>query len=279
MIAQSTVRADARLAGASAALAPARAPLAPPPWYLPLKAGVDFLLALVLLIVASPLMLLAMALVKLTSRGPALYSQTRLGKNGAPFTIYKIRTMCQHAENGTGARWCLPGDNRVTRLGRVLRKLHLDELPQLWNVLCGHMSLIGPRPERPEFVPQLEQAIRLYDVRLQVRPGLTGLAQVQLPPDTDLASVRLKIAYDLYYIRGLGPWLDLRILAGTALHVLGVPFRAIRALCGFASSEAIQNHYQEIAECRSQIADCQEDKPPATVKNPQAEIHNPQSAI
>jgi lipopolysaccharide/colanic/teichoic acid biosynthesis glycosyltransferase len=279
MIAQSTVRADSRLAGAAAVLAPARASLRPPPWYLSLKAAVDFALALVLLIVASPLILLAMLLVKLTSRGPALYSQTRLGKDGAPFTIYKIRTMCQHAETATGARWCLPGDNRVTRLGRILRKLHVDELPQLWNVLCGHMSLIGPRPERPEFVPQLEQAIRHYRARLQVRPGLTGLAQVQLPPDTDLASVRLKLAYDLYYIRRIGPWLDVRIMAGTALHVLGIPFRAIRALCGLARSEAIQSYYQEIADGRALIAHRQEDQPPTAIQTPQPEIRSPQSAI
>src|SRR5206468_4326259 len=96
-------------------------------------------------------------LVKLTSRGPAFYSQTRLGLRGKPFTIYKIRTMIHNCESRSGARWCMPGDPRITLVGRLLRKTHVDELPQLWNVLRGEMSLVGPRPERPEFVPQLER--------------------------------------------------------------------------------------------------------------------------
>ena len=105
----------------------------------------------------------------------------RLGKNGRPFRLHKIRTMRHDCEKATGPRWAVPGDPRITPLGRFLRQTHLDELPQLWNVLRGEMSLVGPRPERPEFVPDLEQAIPHYRDRLLVRPGVTGLAQVQLP--------------------------------------------------------------------------------------------------
>jgi lipopolysaccharide/colanic/teichoic acid biosynthesis glycosyltransferase len=204
------------------------APTPPPPvvpsrhWYVRWKRGAEFLLALVLLVPGIPLILLAALLVKLTSRGPALYTQTRLGLNNKPFTLYKVRSMFHDCEKQSGIRWSLPGDPRVTRVGRVLRQLHLDELPQLWNVLRGDMSLVGPRPERPEFTPELEKAVPGYRERLRVRPGVTGLAQVQLPPDTDLTSVRTKLAYDLYYIRHLRLWLDLRILLCTAVQVLGV---------------------------------------------------------
>src|SRR5262249_23695826 len=145
-----------------------------------------------------------------------------------------------------GARWSTPGDSRVTPVGRLLRLTHIDELPQLWNVLRGDMSLIGPRPERPEFVPQLERAIPLYRIRLLVRPGLTGLAQVQLPPDTNLDSVRVKLAYDLWYVRQLNFVLDLRILFATALKLFGVPFGVIRAVLGLARKEEIVPAYQEL---------------------------------
>ena len=169
-------------------------------WYPSCKRAVEFAVALILFLLTLPLTALAMLLVKVTSRGPVLYSQTRLGRHGRPFTVYKIRSMTYGAESLTGACWSKPGDSRITPVGRWLRRTHIDELPQLWNVLRGDMGLIGPRPERPEFVPQLEQAIPLYRKRLLVRPGVTGLAQVQLPPDTDLASDRRKIVYDLYYI-------------------------------------------------------------------------------
>src|SRR3954471_12705663 len=144
------------------------------------KRAVEFTAALALLALTAPLLLLAALLIKLTSRGPAFYTQTRVGLGGRPFTIYKLRTMIHKAESLTGPRWSLPGDPRVTRFGQFLRLTHLDELPQLWNVLRGDMSLIGPRPERPEFVPELEQALPGYRKRLAVRPGVTGLAQVQL---------------------------------------------------------------------------------------------------
>ena len=183
---------------------------------------------------------LAALLIKLTSRGPAFYTQTRVGQEGRLFKIYKLRTMVHECEALTGARWSLPGDPRVTAVGRLLRVSHLDELPQLLNVLRGEMSLIGPRPERPEFVPELERALPGYWQRLTVRPGVTGLAQVQLPPDSDVTSVRRKLAHDLYYIERLGPGLDLRILFCTALYAVGVPFDRLARLAGTPGREAIE---------------------------------------
>jgi lipopolysaccharide/colanic/teichoic acid biosynthesis glycosyltransferase len=199
-------------------------------WYVCFKAAVDFGSALVLLLLASPVILFCALLVRLTSRGPAFYSQVRLGRGGRPFRIYKLRTMVHDCEKASGARWSTPGDPRITAVGRFLRRTHLDELPQLWNVLIGDMSLVGPRPERPEFVPSLERAIPGYRDRLLIKPGVTGLAQVQLPPDTDLTSVRRKLSYDLHYVRSVGLWLDLRLLLCTAVHMLGVPYAAVGRL-------------------------------------------------
>ena len=199
-------------------------------WYAWVKAAGDFAVALVLLVVLTPLLLVVGVLVKLTSSGPALYSQLRLGKNGRAYRIYKFRTMWHNCEQQSGPQWSRPGDPRVTRLGRLLRRTHLDELPQLWNVLRGDMSLVGPRPERPEIVPLLEEAIPGYRRRLLVRPGVTGLAQLQLPPDTDLASVRRKLAHDLYYVQCCGPWLDLRILLATAGYLAGTSVGLLQRL-------------------------------------------------
>jgi lipopolysaccharide/colanic/teichoic acid biosynthesis glycosyltransferase len=216
--------------------------------YVRAKAVGDFILALLLLAATAPVLLVALALVKLTSRGPALYSQTRVGRGGRPFTLYKVRTMTDGCEQVTGACWSEPGDRRVTWLGRWLRRTHIDELPQLWNVLRGQMSLVGPRPERPEFVPQLERAIPHYRARLLVRPGLTGLAQVQLPPDTDLASVRLKLAYDLHYVRNIGCWLDLRIHLATALHMVGLPVGWIARMLDLPRLQSVEQEYQRLIE-------------------------------
>ena len=199
-------------------------------WYASCKATGDFVAAIMLFVLTAPLMVLSMILVKLTSRGPVIYSQTRLGRDGRPFTIYKIRTMLHNSEATTGPRWSTADDPRITPVGRFLRRTHLDELPQLWNVLRGEMSLVGPRPERPEFVTQLERAMPRYRDRLAVRPGVTGLAQVQLPPDTDLNSVRRKLVCDLYYIERLSFWLDLRILVCTAFGFLGIPYAVSRKL-------------------------------------------------
>jgi lipopolysaccharide/colanic/teichoic acid biosynthesis glycosyltransferase len=230
------------------------APLHTPPglprrsWYLAFKLTLDVSAALVLLVLTAPLILLAALLVKLTSPGPAFYTQTRVGRKGRLFTIYKIRTMIHNCESLTGPRWSIPGDPRVTWVGRVLRLSHLDELPQLLNVLRGDMSLIGPRPERPEFVPELEKAIPAYRQRLAVRPGVTGLAQVNLPADTDLGSVRLKLAFDLHYIRHLGPWLDVRILLCTVLYSVGVPFRFSRRLFRLPENEAVDKSLPPVSD-------------------------------
>jgi lipopolysaccharide/colanic/teichoic acid biosynthesis glycosyltransferase len=194
-------------------------------WYGAAKRGQDILCACVLSIVAVPIILLASILVKMTSRGPAFYAQVRLGRHGVPFKIYKIRTMVDGCESVTGPCWSVPGDSRATPVGRLLRRTHLDELPQLLNVLRGQMSLIGPRPERPAFLPVLEQALPSYRRRLLVRPGVTGLAQLHLPPDTDLRSVRSKLTCDLYYIEHLSFGLDMRIMVCTVLYAAGVPFR------------------------------------------------------
>ena len=210
---------------------PSPEPLSRRNWYVAAKPALDTILALLLAFVTLPVLLLAAVLVKLTSRGPVLYSQIRLGRHGKPFSIYKLRTMYHECERVSGVCWSQPGDPRVTPLGRLLRATHLDELPQLWNILRGDMSIVGPRPERPEFASSLERAIPEYANRLLVRPGVTGLAQVQLPPDSDLASVRLKVAHDLYYLRHFSCWLDVRILACTALHLFGIPCHALcRAL-------------------------------------------------
>jgi lipopolysaccharide/colanic/teichoic acid biosynthesis glycosyltransferase len=209
-------------------------------WYLPVKAAAEFLFALALLALASPLIAFLAFMVKLTSRGPAFYRQTRVGQYGQHFNIIKLRTMVDNCESLTGPRWCIPGDPRVTLVGRILRATHLDELPQLVNVLRGDMSIIGPRPERPEFLPKLERSLPGYRNRLLVRPGVTGLAQVQLPADTDLESVRRKLRYDLYYVEHMSPTLDVRILFCTGLYALGFPFRIAGTLFGVPGSALVE---------------------------------------
>jgi lipopolysaccharide/colanic/teichoic acid biosynthesis glycosyltransferase len=217
-------------------------------WYDPCRRLAEGIYAAVLLVLTAPLIALAALLVKLTSPGPVLYSQTRLGRGGKPYTIYKIRTMVHNCEKASGPQWCTKQDPRVTRVGYFLRKAHLDELPQLWNVLRGDMSLVGPRPERPEFVPHLEKSIPNYADRLLVRPGVTGLAQVQLPADTDLSSVRRKLKCDLYYVRNVGPWLDLQILFATAFYLVRIPFAVPRRLLGVPAVETIERLTPEGAE-------------------------------
>jgi lipopolysaccharide/colanic/teichoic acid biosynthesis glycosyltransferase len=202
----------------------------------------DLVLAGVLLVAAAPVMLVVALLVKVTSRGPVIYSQTRLGLGGRRFGIYKFRTMWHNCEHLSGPCWSPAKDPRVTPLGRFLRASHLDELPQLWNVLRRDMSLVGPRPERPELVPPLEKAIPRYAERLRVRPGVTGLAQVQLPPDQDLASVRQKLVCDLYYIEQGGLLLDLRLMVCTGLAVVGVPFDWLRVLLRIPVLPALVGH-------------------------------------
>jgi lipopolysaccharide/colanic/teichoic acid biosynthesis glycosyltransferase len=205
------------------------------------KRWCDCAIAGPLLVLCAPIILLAVVAVRLTSRGPGIYTQTRLGLARRPFTIYKIRTMAHNCEAKTGARWSSgKSDARVTRLGRFLRKTHIDELPQLWNVLRGDMALVGPRPERPEIITQIEPLVPGYAQRLTVLPGVTGLAQVQLPPDTTVESVRRKVRYDAYYAAHLSLWLDLRLILVTAGKMLGLvaPVRALLRVPGPAAVEA-----------------------------------------
>jgi lipopolysaccharide/colanic/teichoic acid biosynthesis glycosyltransferase len=217
------------------------------PW---IKRRLDLFLGLIGLILSAPLIAAAAVLVKLTSRGPVFYSQVRLGLNGKPFLIYKIRSMYQNSEAGTGACWCTKGDPRITPVGRILRWSHVDELPQMWNILVGEMSLIGPRPERPELIPGLERAIPRYRERLLIRPGLSGLAQVQLPPDTDQNSVRRKLAHDLCYVQHCSFWLDCRIFLATILHVCGTPYDSTRYLCALPGGEVVSEQYESNVQIR-----------------------------
>jgi lipopolysaccharide/colanic/teichoic acid biosynthesis glycosyltransferase len=189
----------------------------------PLTNAGELSLVLFVFLMTLPLVILAYLIVKLTSRGAGIYSQNRVGRNGKVFLIYKLRTMYENCERWSGPKWAEPSDPRVTPFGRFLRSSHLDELPQLWNVLRGDMTLVGPRPERPEIVAKLEAEIPRYRERELIRPGVTGLAQIQLPPDTDIESVRRKLAYDLYYLREASLSLDLKIMMATALKVAGVP--------------------------------------------------------
>lgn len=157
---------------------------------------------------------------RLASPGPLFYRQVRVGRGGRPFTIYKLRSMVPDAEAGTGAVWAAVGDSRVTPVGRWLRRTRLDELPQVLNVLRGEMSIIGPRPERPEFVERLAQEIPFYRARHSVRPGLTGWAQVQYEYGRTVDDARIKLEYDLYYVRHASPLLDLQILFRTVAIAL-----------------------------------------------------------
>jgi lipopolysaccharide/colanic/teichoic acid biosynthesis glycosyltransferase len=218
--------------------------------YLPVKHALDFVLALGLLVVAAPILAVLWVVIRVSSRGPAVYSQVRLGLHGRPFTLYKLRSMVHNCESASGPQWSTPGDARITPLGWFLRKTHLDELPQLWNILRGEMSLIGPRPERPEFIPALERSVPLYRQRLSVRPGVTGLAQVQVPADTCIETVRNKVAYDLFYITGPGLWLDLRILIATAFKAIGGSHRIIGWLCGLPKRDVVEQRYEQLLEGR-----------------------------
>lgn len=190
--------------------------------YAPLKSVIEWPIALLLLVIAAPIIALMAIVTKIVSPGPAFYSQVRMGRGGKAFRMHKIRSMTHNCEAKTGPMWSSGTDQRVTRIGRFMRDTHIDELPQLWNVLKGEMSVIGPRPERPELVDQIEQALPRYRERLLAKPGLTGLAQVQLPADTSLEDVRHKLAYDLYYVQKMSVLLDLRISLCTLLHLSGL---------------------------------------------------------
>ncbi len=177
-------------------------------------------IALIATVLTLPVMILAAIAVKLTSKGPVLYRQTRVGRNDSLFTLYKFRSMYADAEAKTGAVWAAKDDPRVTPLGRWLRKLRIDELPQLWNVLRGEMAIVGPRPERPEFVKILNEKIPYYRQRHCVRPGITGWAQINHKYGDTLEDTIVKLEYDLYYIKHIALSLDAYIIFHTLKTML-----------------------------------------------------------
>ncbi len=181
------------------------------------KRIVEGVLAVVLLLVTAPLLALIALAVRLDSRGPVVYGQSRVGERGRTFSLLKFRTMREDAEAITGPVWASGArDPRVTRVGRFLRKVRLDELPQLLNVLRGEMSFVGPRPERPHFVEKLRQVIPYYDERHSVRPGITGWAQVRFPYGSTIEDAEQKLQYDLYYVKNMSLIMDLAIVFETA---------------------------------------------------------------
>ncbi len=184
-----------------------------------LKRLFDFGLAGILLLASLPLWPIIALLIKIESKGPIFYGQTRVGKNGTVFRLYKFRSMVDKAEDNE-AVWAQKDDHRVTRVGRMLRKFHLDELPQLWNVLRGEMSLVGPRPERPEFVGELKKEVPYYALRHFVRPGLTGWAQINYRYAASTIDTKVKLEYDLYYVSRMNLIFDLKIIVMTMAGVL-----------------------------------------------------------
>jgi sugar transferase (PEP-CTERM system associated) len=189
-------------------------------WREGVKRTIDVCASVIALIVLSPIILLLAGLIRLTSPGPAFYSQRRVGLQGTHFTVYKLRSMRADAEAGTGAVWAQRGDSRITPLGNIMRRTRLDELPQLWCVLKGHMSLVGPRPERPEFVENLEKQIPFYGHRHVVKPGLTGWAQVRYTYGATIEDAMEKLQFDLFYIKNFSISLDLFIIFETLKTVV-----------------------------------------------------------
>lgn len=185
---------------------------------LKIKSVLDTLSAIVLLVVLSPLLLIVTLLIVVDSRGSPIYSQTRTGRHGREFRLQKFRTMVRDAEK-TGARWAERDDPRVTRVGRILRLTRIDELPQVWNVLVGQMSFVGPRPERPEFNEILEMEIPYYYLRQLIKPGITGWAQVMYPYGASVEDARKKLQFDLFYIKNYSLVLDL-VIAVKTLRVM-----------------------------------------------------------
>jgi len=179
------------------------------------KEVLDIVLGLIALIISLPVLAVCAIIIKVSSKGPVFLTQTRVGKGGKPFKMCKLRTMYSHAETSSGPVWATEGDPRVVPTCRWMRRSHVDELPQLINVIKGEMSLVGPRPERPEIVAELEKVCPEFQRRLVVRPGITGLAQIRNGYDASIDGVRRKLDYDLEYISHRSWLMELRILART----------------------------------------------------------------
>jgi len=184
------------------------------PYYNSFKRLIDILVSIIGLVVMSPILLVLVVMIRLDSQGDALYSQERIGQFGRKFKIYKLRSMTTDAEQD-GARWAQVNDERITRIGNFLRKSRLDELPQLWNVLAGEMSLVGPRPEQPKFVTLLEAELPFYGQRHLVKPGITGWAQINYSYGASIEDAQIKLGYELYYIKNLSVALDFHIMLRT----------------------------------------------------------------
>ena len=184
------------------------------------KRAVDLVVSAVGAVIATPIMLLVALAVRCTSQGPVFYHQRRVGWHGHVFTVHKFRTMKVDAERHTGPMWSTANDDRITSIGRWLRRTRLDELPQLWNILMGEMSLVGPRPERPEFVSELTEKIQFYGQRHVLKPGLTGWAQVRYTYGASVEDAIEKLQYDLYYIKNLSIALDVVIMLETIKTVV-----------------------------------------------------------
>lgn len=189
--------------------------------FISLKRLMDVVLSVSFLIILSPVFIIVAILVKITSRGPILFKQKRVSINDTEFTLYKFRSMHTNAEKD-GAVWTRDDktDNRITKIGRVLRKSHLDEIPQLFNILIGDLSLVGPRPERPEFTNMLNKEIKYYDLRHSIKPGLTGWAQINYRYGASVEDTKEKLKYDLYYIKNRNIFLDILIIVKTIAMVL-----------------------------------------------------------
>ena len=204
-----------------------------------LKGIMDLLIAVVGMTLFLPFGLIVAGLIKLDSRGPVFYCQRRLGRERKEFSLVKFRTMREGAEDETGPTWASEDDPRITRVGRLLRKYRIDEVPQLYNVLRGEMSLVGPRPERPVFVDRLRAEIPFYEERLMVRPGITGWAQVMYPYADDVEGAVRKLQYDIFYIKHMSFWLDVLILLRTIRIVLLGRERAARSGAAAAAAAAV----------------------------------------
>ena len=183
------------------------------------KRAIDIFVSLFILIMMLPLLLIIALLIRISSRGPVFYKQIRVGKNGAEFTMYKFRSMYKDAEE-YGPEWAGEKDPRITWIGRIIRKIYLDEVPQMINVLNNEMSLVGPRPERPYFVEILKKDIPYYYKRIAIKPGITGWAQIKHKYDESLSDVKEKLKYDFYYIENMSLKLDFKIMINTILVIL-----------------------------------------------------------
>ncbi|MFP4163674.1 MAG: sugar transferase [Chitinispirillaceae bacterium] len=191
-----------------------------PGWEAQIKRLMDIVVSAGILLLGAPVWLAVAAVIRMTSPGPSVYKQERVGQNGKTYTMYKFRSMYQDAEKRSGPQWASENDPRITPVGRFIRKTRLDEIPQFINVLKGEMSLVGPRPERPFFVEQLKQEIPWYVRRIKMKPGITGWAQVKHKYDSSIEDVKQKVLYDLYYFENMSLSLDLKILLRTFLVVL-----------------------------------------------------------